>query len=266
MLRGRAGDLLESLGPRARVHRMYDGEGARMYHDISLRDSHEVREVVRLVRSRPGPVLDLAAGSGRLTIPLLAAGLQVTALESSASMLVLLGERLAQLPERLVVRCTVVQADMSDFLLAALFDSVVLATTSVSLLDAEGRAGLFRCVERHLAPGGQLILSTVDIPSVDRITDTDVPVVGESGQQYRVLEHFDPATSVRSVTLHPALETVPTDTIVDLSTSEVQVLPPDQLVAELAEHGFATRLEQESQLGESHRHVMLVAERAGPVS
>ena len=62
---GRAGQLVAELGDCARLCDLYGPHGAPIYHDMSLRDTGEVRHLVGLVRPHPGPVLDLAAGSGR---------------------------------------------------------------------------------------------------------------------------------------------------------------------------------------------------------
>lgn len=263
---GRAGALVASLGPRAQVHDMYDAEGAAMYHDLSLRDQAEVREVLRLVRSRPGPVLELAAGSGRFTVPLLAAGHDVTALELSSSMLALLTERLSGLPERLRSRCTFVQADMSDFSISRGFGSIVLGTTSISLLDEKGRAGLFRAVVRHLAPGGQFVLTTVDIPGSSAVTDEHYPLHGDSGQAYVMHEHFDPVSAVRSVVIHPALETLADDAPVIFSTSAVHVLDADRVVAEMAQHGLVVQSSLDVRVPGHYRDVLLVVESTGGAS
>ncbi|MBN3585550.1 class I SAM-dependent methyltransferase, partial [Algoriphagus aestuarii] len=91
-----------------------------------------------------------------------ALGREVTALDLSADMLALLRQQLDRAPAHLRERCTVVQADMADFRLPRRYAVIVLGTTSISLLDRAGRAGLYRCVAEHLADGGRFFLTTLD--------------------------------------------------------------------------------------------------------
>lgn len=234
---GRAGELIAALGERAELHDVYDATGAPVYHDISVRDTHEARELVALVRRTPGEVLELAAGSGRLTLPLLALGRDVTALELSAGMLSLLDERLARAPARLRDRCRPVCADMSGFTLGRRFGVIVLGTTSISLLDAAGRAGLYASVREHLAPGGRFLLSTVDVLETGAAqAEAEIEVVGASGRGYRMHEYWPADAHTRTVTVFPAQ--LPDSGPVTVCTTSVAVLPADLLVAELAAAGL----------------------------
>ncbi|MEU7229366.1 daptide-type RiPP biosynthesis methyltransferase [Streptomyces chrestomyceticus] len=237
LIPGRAGTLLAELGDRAVCYDLYDKAGAPVYHDLAGQDTHEVRELLTLVRAVPGPVLDLAAGSGRLTMPLLASGRDVTALEISGSMLKLLDARLAGAPEALRNRCTTVQADMSDFALGRKFGVIVLGTTSVSLLDVPGRKGLYHSVHAHLAPGGRFLLSTVDLAAGGRApAETEVEFTAASGRRYRMFEYWVPGAEARTVTVFPA---VIGEAQVDVCTTSIRVLSADQLEEELRQSGFA---------------------------
>ncbi|GAA2445484.1 daptide-type RiPP biosynthesis methyltransferase [Streptomyces glaucus] len=259
---GLAGQVLAGYGDRVRLHDLYDEAGASVYHDLAAVDTTEIRELLRSVRAVPGPVLELAAGSGRLTLPLLALGREVTALELEESMVALLRDRLAEAPAGIGARCTVVQGDMSDFQLDGTFAVVVLGTTSVSLLDAEGRAGLYAAVRAHLRPGGRFLLSTVDVAGADE-DDLDLEAVGASGRRYRMIEHWRAGQEVRRVTILPAERDTPQDGPVLALTTSIRVLPPDDLVRELASAGLRV-VARHSLPAASHRHtgVLLEAEAA----
>jgi SAM-dependent methyltransferase len=235
---GLAGEILAGYGDRVRVHDLYDEAGASVYHDLAAADTTEIRELTRAVRAVPGPVLELAAGSGRLTLPLLALGREVTALELKESMVALLKERLAEAPAGIGGRCTVVQGDMSAFALGgATFAVVVLGTTSISLLDADGRAGLYAAVRAHLRPGGRFLLSTVDVDGADG-EDLDLEAAGASGRRYRMIEHWRSGQEVRKVTILPPERETPQDGPVPAFTTAIRVLPPDDLTRELASAGL----------------------------
>ena len=78
---------LDLVGATARAQDLYAGAGTDFYDRLVGPDRAEIREVLGLAHTAPGPVLDLAAGSGRLTIPLARSGHRVTAVDLSAGAL-----------------------------------------------------------------------------------------------------------------------------------------------------------------------------------
>lgn len=187
--------------PEMPIEDLYGPDGAEVYHDISENDTYEIRELKRAVQRRGGPVLELAAGSGRITLPLLASGLDVTGLDLSESLLRRLRGRIERAPDRLRSRCTVIHGDMSAFDVATRFGSVVLGTNSISLLDDDAREGMFRCVTRHLTPDGGFFF-TVTLPLMgERATGAfETRVRGASGLHYRLRERLSgPRTVVVTV-------------------------------------------------------------------
>ncbi|WP_240509045.1 daptide-type RiPP biosynthesis methyltransferase [Streptomyces agglomeratus] len=256
---GRAGELLAELGDRAVLCDMYDATGSEVYHDLAGGNTLEIRELLAAIRPFPGPVLDLAAGSGRLTFPLLAAGRPVTALELSPDMLRLLHARLDEAPASLRGRCDTVRADMSDFSLGRRYAVVVLGTTTVSLLDADGRAGLYRAVRDHLEPGGRFLLSTVDLdPDDDGPAEAELLHAAPSGRAYRMFEHWVDGSGTRTVTVFPA---EPGAGPVPVCVTSINVLPVAVLEDELARAGFAVRSRIPlTGAGERHHDVLLEAE------
>ncbi|WP_330239374.1 daptide-type RiPP biosynthesis methyltransferase [Streptomyces sp. NBC_00525] len=257
---GRAATLLAELGERAECCSLYDEDGSSIYHELAQQDHHEVRELISLVRgTAPGPVLDLAAGSGRLTMPLLALGREVTALELSPSMLDLLRERLERAPAGLRGRATLVRGDMSDFALGSAFACVVLATTSISLLDEAGRAGLYASVRRHLAPGGRFLLTTVDLDG-SAPAERELNFSTAAGNDYRMFEYWEPGMEARVVSIFPARYD---EGPVRVGLTSIRVLPADRLEAELNASGLrvATR-HPLPPVGERHHSTLLEVEVA----
>lgn len=260
---GAAGARVAEFGPRARLRDLYGPEGASVYHDMSAGDTAETREIVRRVRAVPGPVLDLAAGSGRITLPILALGRAVTALDLSADMLALLAERLGTAPARLRDRCTLVQADMSGFRLADRFAAVVLGATSASLLDADGRAGLFSAVAAHLAPGGRFLTTALtrgDAGGAGTGAETEHVVRGASGTAYRLHEYWPEDADQRVITVLPA-EPEPAGAV-EVFVARVAVLPADRLAGELARAGLAVGDRTEWADPGRHHITLLEAEAA----
>ena len=104
-----------------------------------------------------GPVLDVGAGTGRVTLDLARAGHEVTALDRDARLLAALAERAADLPVSTVV------ADARDFSLARRFGLCLVPMQTIQLLEgAAGRAGLLAAAARCLIPGGLLAAAIAD--------------------------------------------------------------------------------------------------------
>lgn len=230
--------MLTHLGPaaaHATVHDVYDEVGGPVYDDLCRVDTQEVPELMRVLRTTPGDVLELAAGAGRLTLPVLATGRAVTALELSATMLTLLEQRLADGPSRMRDRATLVHADMRYFDLARSFGVIILGTTSISLLDEAGRAQTFARVATHLDPDGAFVLSTLDLnDDAQPAPDVVRPVQGHSGHRYALAESLSHDRTERVV----AICAEPPGPQPAVCVSRVRVVSSDTLTAELAAHGL----------------------------
>jgi len=111
-----------------------------------------------------GDVLELMCGTGRLTLPLLAAGIQVTALDYSDDMLAVLRGKLTERGLNIPVH----QADVRNFDLGRTFPQVILPFQAFPELTqpTDQRAAL-TAIYRHVAPGGTFIC-TLHNPAVRR--------------------------------------------------------------------------------------------------
>jgi SAM-dependent methyltransferase len=250
--------LLASVGERGILCDFYDEDAADTYQDLTppAVGTSQAREFATRIRSVSGPVLELAAGTGRLTFPLLDLGREVTALELSTAMLAVLRRRLEDAPARLRDRCTVVRGDMSAFTVDKRFGAVVL-DQSIAVLDDAGRRGLYASVRAHLEPGGKFLLSMADAaPVKGESPERFQELSGESGRKYLLHERLVPEEDVREVTIYPADETV--DPFV-VCTSRIRLLKVDQVVRELEEAGFDVMARSPLAFaGRRHRNVFLL--------
>ncbi|MBC9718884.1 class I SAM-dependent methyltransferase [Streptomyces sp. TRM66268-LWL] len=253
---GLAGRRITELADRVHLCGMYDAHGAAFYDDLAAADAFEIREIAAAVRITGGPVLDLAAGAGRFTLPLLSLGHEVTALDLSSSMLSKLEERLATIPPPVRRRCTVILGDMADFRLGRRFAHIILGTTSLSLLDAEGRVGLYRSVAEHLTEDGHFTLSVIERGDVDGPTEVCARVQGLSGTSYDLYEYWPTDAPTRRVTIIPA----DASSTVTVATDEVNTLSRAQVEAELAAASFQLVGHRELPgTSERHRITLLTA-------
>ena len=132
-----------------------------------------------LAAERRGPILDVGAGTGRVTLDLARAGHEVTALDIDAELLQELGRRAEQLP------VATVAADARDFRLEDRFDLILVPMQTIQLLGgAEGRREFLRCARQHLRPGGRLAVALADQLEEFEVVDggpTPLPDVCELG-------------------------------------------------------------------------------------
>jgi SAM-dependent methyltransferase len=114
-----------------------------------------------------GPVLELGAGTGRVTLKLAHDGIRVHALECDSGMLGALRRKIAAESDDVRARISVVDADMRTFELAERFALVIAPFRALlhNLTDEEHLA-CFQRVRAHLQPHGRFAFNVFH-PSLD---------------------------------------------------------------------------------------------------
>jgi SAM-dependent methyltransferase len=129
---------------------------ARLY-DLDLQDDPGDLDLYLALADRAdGPILELAAGSGRLAVPLAAAGHRVTAVDNDRAMLDR-GRARAKAADVPVDRLAFVEADLLQLELpdAGRYAFAFIALNSIMLLASrEAQRAAFRTLAAHLGPGG----------------------------------------------------------------------------------------------------------------
>lgn len=129
---------------------------AALWHDLECGDYREDLALWQsLAAETGGPVLDVGAGTGRVTLALARQGVAVVALDVEAALLRALGHRARGLPVETVV------ADARAFSLPQRFSLVLVPMQTLQLLGGRrGREAFLRRALAHLRPGG-LVAATV---------------------------------------------------------------------------------------------------------
>jgi SAM-dependent methyltransferase len=129
-----------------------------VWHDLECADYNEDLPLWHELAARAGgTVLEVGAGTGRVTLDLAAAGFQVIALDYAAPLL----EALARRADGLAVETVV--ADARDFSLDRRVSLVIVPMQTVQLLDGHsGRTGFLRRALAQLQPGGLLAAALAD--------------------------------------------------------------------------------------------------------
>jgi SAM-dependent methyltransferase len=130
------------------------------------------------LRARLGArrVLELACGSGRVTLPLaragLAEGVQVVGLELAPAMLAGARAKLAAEPAAVQAAVRLVEGDMRAFALPERFDLIAVPFNSLAHLHTiDDQVACFESARRHLAPGGRFAVEVMQ-PRIEELYQT----------------------------------------------------------------------------------------------
>jgi SAM-dependent methyltransferase len=175
-----------------------------LYADPELYDSlfpsggESDRFYLEEARRWGGRVLELGCGSGRLTIPIAQAGLEVVGLDLSLAML----ERARAKATEARLKVEFVEADMRSFDLPGKFSAILIPGNS--LLHLHAIDDLKQCLEsvrRHLAPGGRLIFDISKWP-LTRFEAQRHPLLQMGDISVDETGTYDAAQQVRHIVWH----------------------------------------------------------------
>ncbi|HEY5295774.1 MAG TPA: class I SAM-dependent methyltransferase [Gaiellaceae bacterium] len=142
------------------IARLYDPWSRTVVEDVPF----YVREAVR----SGGPVLELGVGTGRIAVPIAAAGIEVVGIDLSEGMLDVARERAELAGVQLDLR----QGDMREPPVDGPFALVAIPFRSLLHMETDGdRRAVLRAAARLLAPAGRLVFD-VFAPGSDDIADT----------------------------------------------------------------------------------------------
>jgi SAM-dependent methyltransferase len=154
---------------------------ARFYDLDLVDDPGDLDLYLALADRTGGPILELAVGTGRLAVPLAAAGDRVTGVDLDPAMLARARRRADAAGPDAVERLTLVEADLVGLRLpdAGRYGLAFIALNSLMVLDGRSaqRAALTTLAE-HLAPGG---VAAVDVwlPDAEDLARFDGRVILE---------------------------------------------------------------------------------------
>lgn len=193
--------------------------------------------MLAVARRTGGPVLDIACGSGRIALPLARSGIAVTGIDLSAEMLERARAQSAGLQLRLDL------ADCRDFNVAGRpFACAVMAghAFQAMLTDADQRA-LFRCVHRHLAPGGIFAFDSRNDDGEDtRTTKAEEfwhSFVAPDGQ--RTDTYYESRWDARAQLLHYTLTRRRKGRTLSRQRITLRYTPADVIARQVTAEGFA---------------------------
>ena len=211
---------------------------AHLYDSVYSYVKEDIPFYVEEARKSGGPVLELACGTGRVSIPIAGSGVDVVGLDSSEAMIEVASTKARRLtPE--AGSLTLVRADMRDFSLDPGFRLVVVPFRGfLSLLTVEDQIAALLNVKRHMRPGARLVFN-IFVPDPDML-------VQDSDVAYHLRDVTDPDSGARYVLWHQSSY-----------DNHNQVVSTRVVIEELDQGGTMTRRTyRDFQLRYSHRWEM----------
>ena len=220
------------------IQRIYlDGR----HYDLAYSDyTEDIDFWVEQAKHYGGPVLEIACGTGRITMPLVKEGLEVTGIDLAESML----EQAERNSQEQGLDIEWVKADMRDFSLGKSFPLIICPGQSISrLLTIEDIEKCLAAVREHLAPGGRFIMELYN-PSLEILSREEgerTPFLeydhpdGEGKVRVDFSSLYEKATQLQHLTLHysmPGVEKQPTERV------RIRMYFPQELEALLKYNGF----------------------------
>jgi SAM-dependent methyltransferase len=151
---------LSEMSAYDKIARLYDPWSRSVVEDVSF----YVEEAVR----SGGPVLELGVGTGRIAVPIAAAGIEVVGVDLSTGMLEVAHDRAVLAGVRLDLR----HGDMRQPPVEAEFPLVLIPFRSLLHMETDAdRRAVLRAVAALLADGGRFIFD-VFAPGADDIAET----------------------------------------------------------------------------------------------
>jgi SAM-dependent methyltransferase len=153
---------------------------ADLYDHVGLyRDRPDLDFYLDAAREAGSPVLEIGCGTGRVLIPTARAGIEITGLDLSPSMLAVCRQRVLAEPDPVRARVELVEGDMRRFDLGRSFNLVTIPFRPFQhLVSVEDQLACLDSIRRHLVPGGILILDLFN-PALEALVNRPVGVEAE---------------------------------------------------------------------------------------
>lgn len=151
------------------------------HYDLQINHLDDLTFYLHQIGIYGEPVLELACGTGRLTIPIAEQGIHITGLDISEGML----SQAKIKANKKGVKIDWIKADCRNFNLKKKFNFIFLPANSIAHLhDLESIEACFSCVKKHLATKGRFVIDIFN-PSLNILTR-------DSSKHYPVAEYPDP--------------------------------------------------------------------------
>lgn len=181
----------------AKSNNEYDGFFAEFY-DILQGPADEVPAYINFIKKYKEPILEIGCGTGRLLVPLVQEGYQITGIDLSEDMLAICREKLEE--RELEEKANLVQADMRHFQLNSKFNIIFTACNTIFHLEtADDLEKFFKRVKDHLTEEGIFIID-ISAPDIRSMLDSNgeefVSEYKHPTRDTKIVNHFSPTYDI----------------------------------------------------------------------
>jgi SAM-dependent methyltransferase len=151
-------------------------EASAEFYDyvVPYKERTDVPFYVQAAVESKGPVLEIGCGSGRVLVPVARAGISITGLDSSESMLAKCRQKLECESDVVRSRVDLCRADMRSFVLPKTYALVTMPFRPFQhLVSVSDQCSCLEAVHGHLASRGLLILDLFN-PSLPALVANDI--------------------------------------------------------------------------------------------
>ena len=159
------------------------------HYDLQNQDYREdIPFYLSMANLYKSPILELACGTGRVTIPIAKYGHAVTGIDISEGMLLRAKEKAKEKHANIAL----IRSDVREFYLNQKFSLIIFPFNSIALIhDLESINGCLGAVKKHLNEQGRFILDYYN-PRLERLR-------GEGSASHPVAEYTDPDSGKKVV-------------------------------------------------------------------
>jgi len=214
-------------------------DDAEFYDLVTNYKTDDIDFIIEIAQECGGPILELAAGTGRIAIPLIELGFDYTGLDLSAIFVEQAKQKIAKFENK----AEVIVGDMRDFKLDQLFKLIILPFNSIfHLMDENEIKACLTCVYQHIQNDGKFLIDMF-VPNKKYLMrdPSKFYPVGEyedsKGKTIVLKEQnkYDPATEINQITSYAYYENKAEPQIYNF---EHFMIPPARIQRLLHETGF----------------------------
>jgi SAM-dependent methyltransferase len=170
------------------------------FYDLYAQATFDIPFFVQEATRLPGNVLELMAGTGRVSLPLVKAGVRLTCVDNAPEMLAVLSQKLVR--EHLSVQ--VYDMDVRDLAFDQLFDLIIIPFHSFGeLISSDDQKRVLTRIHEHLTERGRFICTLHNPSHRLRSVDGQLRLVGsypgvdpQTSLLFWSVSNAEPATNI----------------------------------------------------------------------
>ena len=131
------------------------------YYDetVGISGKDEVEWYLSKAHTFGDPILDVACGTGRMSILLAKKGFTIVAFDRSEGMLSRFREKLSREPAEIKHRIQIFQQDMDNFAFKQKFNTIICVDAVFHNLSTQEALNCLKCVSQHLSSQGRFFFN-----------------------------------------------------------------------------------------------------------